>query len=256
LPGEARDFWDAHPHLIAAGIGSGGKFERYFATFRNRVLPWVHSRKRVQALLAGGSLPERQAFYDNRWNTWRWRLMFNVFFSRFVMGRLGRDPAFFQYVEGSVSKRILKRAEHALVQLNPAENPYLQWILTGRFTTALPHALRAENFESIRRNLDNLHIHLGSIEHYLAANPSDRVDAFNLSDIFEYMSADNFAALLATLADHANRGARLAYWNMLVPRARPKAMAHRLRPIDGLGEQLLLQDKAFFYSRFVVEEVL
>src|SRR5690606_28818523 len=99
---------------------------------------------------------ERLAFYTCTWNTWRWRAMFRLFFSRFVMGRLGRDPAFFQYVEGSVAQRIMARAEHALVELDPAANPYLQWILTGRFTAALPHALRAENFDAIRANLDRL----------------------------------------------------------------------------------------------------
>ena len=44
LPDESRRFWDSRPDAIAAGIGSAGKFERYFALFRNRVLPLVHSR--------------------------------------------------------------------------------------------------------------------------------------------------------------------------------------------------------------------
>src|ERR1051326_5535235 len=46
-----RAFWDSHPKEIALGIGSAGKFERYFATFRDRVLPLVHSRKIVEQLL-------------------------------------------------------------------------------------------------------------------------------------------------------------------------------------------------------------
>ena len=42
---------------------------------------------------AGAIAEERRAFYDEQWDTWRWRLLFRVFFSRFVMGRLGRDPS-------------------------------------------------------------------------------------------------------------------------------------------------------------------
>jgi S-adenosylmethionine-diacylglycerol 3-amino-3-carboxypropyl transferase len=53
----------------------------------------------------------------------------------------------------------------------------------------------------------------------------------------------------------ARPGGRLAYWNMLVPRSRPKSMADRLRPLSELAERLHRADKAFFYSRFVVEEV-
>jgi len=58
--------------------------------------------------------------------------------------------------------------------------------------------------------------------------------------------------LLAT----ARPGARFAYWNMLVPRSRPETMGDQLRPMTGLSEKLHREDKAFFYSRVVVEEVV
>jgi S-adenosylmethionine-diacylglycerol 3-amino-3-carboxypropyl transferase len=251
----ARDFWDAHSAEIAAGVGSAGKFERYFAKFRRWALPLIHGRARVAALLRGGTREEREQFYGRKWNTWRWRLLFRVFFSRFVMGRLGRDPAFFRYVEGSVADRILTRTRHALTELNPAENPYLQWILTGTHGDALPFALRAENFDAIRTNLDRFEWRLQSIEEFLAAEPVLRVDRWNLSDIFEYMSEENTATLLARLADASPPGARLAYWNMLAPRSRPESLAGRLAPLADLAARLFNEDKAFFYSRFIVEEV-
>lgn len=255
MQADSRAFWDERGEVLDGGIGSAGKFERYFALFRERVMPWIHPRRRIEQLLAGGAIAQRRRFYDARWNTWRWRGIFHLFFSRAVMGRLGRDPAFFKYVEGSVARRILDRAEHALVELDPSANPYLQWILTGRHTSALPHALRAENFEAIRRNLDRLELHLGSIESYLAVHPDVRVDRYNLSDIFEYMSEDRYHALLDELVKRATPGGRLAYWNMLVPRQRPQTMENRLRPLAALSQRLHLEDKAFFYSRFVVEEV-
>jgi S-adenosylmethionine-diacylglycerol 3-amino-3-carboxypropyl transferase len=42
---------------------------------------------------------------------------------------------------------------------------------------------------------------------------------------------------------------------MLAPRTRPESMADRLRPLTELSQRLHHEDKAFFYSRFVVEEV-
>jgi S-adenosylmethionine-diacylglycerol 3-amino-3-carboxypropyl transferase len=255
LSAGARVFWDSHGYEIERGIGSAGKFERYFETFRTRVLPLVHSRRRVDRLLAGGDLAQREEFYSREWDTWRWRLLFKVFFSRFVMGRLGRDPAFFRYVQGSVAERILARTRYALTALNPATNPYLQWVLTGTHTTALPFALRPENFEAIRRYLDRLEWSLASIEQHLEANPNLRIDRFNLSDIFEYMSPENYERLLGRLADAARPGARLAYWNMLAPRSRPESLTSRLRSLDELAAQAFAVDKAWFYSRFVVEEI-
>ena len=50
-------------------------------------------------------------------------------------------------------------------------------------------------------------------------------------------------------------GGRLAYWNMLAPRSRPEIMADQLHPLESEAERLFHQDKAFFYSRLVIEEV-
>jgi S-adenosylmethionine-diacylglycerol 3-amino-3-carboxypropyl transferase len=256
LSNAARDFWDRQPAEVARGVGGAGKFERYFGMFRRYILPLVHRRPMVEALLRGGTREERYDFYRRHWDTLTWRLLFRVFFSRFIMGRMGRDPSFFAYVEGHVGERILERSRHAVTELNPAENPYLWWVMTGRHGSALPLALRPENFETIRANLDRLEWRCQSIEDFLASCESRSIDCFNLSDIFEYMSPENYANLLDRIVAHARPGGRLAYWNMLVPRSRPEAFADRLRPLTERASKLHLQDKAYFYCRFVLEEVL
>jgi S-adenosylmethionine-diacylglycerol 3-amino-3-carboxypropyl transferase len=255
LSADIAEFWTKQPELVRYGIGASGKFESYFRKFREKALPLVHSRKTVLSLLEPRDPEARQRFYDEKWNTWRWRLLFQFFFSRFVMGRLGRDPRFFKYVEGSVADRILTRTRHALTELSPAENPYLHWILTGTHGHSLPHALREENFNNIRQNLDRLEVFHGSIEDYLAANPQSKFDGFNLSDIFEYMSEETTSQLYTQLLTAAAPGSRLAYWNMLAPRQCPSALTSRVHLHTNLGADLLAKDKAFFYSAFRVEEV-
>ncbi len=249
----ARDFWDAHSDDIDRGIGGAGKFERYFALFR-RLLPLIHSRKKIERLFDCSTVEERERFYDKEWNTRAWRGMFQVFFSRRVMGWLGRDPSFFRYVEGSVASRILERVRHALVALDPRENPYLQWILTGRHATALPFALREENFEAIRANLDRLEWRREPLEKFLLSD--EKFDRFNLSDIFEYISLESYHHLLDRLILASRSRARLAYWNMLARRGRPLSVADRVRSLNSLAAALHQKDKAFFYSAFVVEEVM
>ena len=255
LKKENQDFWDAHSAEIERGIGAAGKFERYFRLFRDYALALVHGRRTVERLLEPRGRAGREAFYEEVWNNRRWRAMFAFFFSRRVMGWLGRDPSFFRYVEGSVAERILARTRHALVELEPARNPYLHWILTGTHGEALPFALRAENFDAIRTHLDRLELRAAPLERFLEELGPRAVDCYNLSDIFEYMSQDNYRALLERLIWAGRPGARLAYWNMLAPRRRPASLAAKLierRDIDG---PLFLQDKAFFYSDFVVEQV-
>ena len=240
-----------YPEFLKTVTASHGKFERYFDTFRTKVLPLAHSKKRIDQLLTPRPPKERQHFYDDTWNTFRWRAIFKVFFSRFVMGRLGRDPAFFDYVEGSVADRILARARFALVHLDPSQNPYLQWILKGHYGKTLPLALQKESFEKIRTALkqDRFTIIEAPLE---AALDGQKFDAFNLSDIFEYMSEESTANLFEKIVTHSTPGARLAYWNMLAPR---ESSHPQIIPCSEESNDLFQQDRAFFYSRFIVEEV-
>ena len=252
LSPRSRTFWDSHPEAIAIGIAHAGKFERYFQMFRRKLLPWIHGPLTVRALFASESLEQQERFYDERWNTWRWRALFRVFFSRFVMGRLGRDPQFFEHVDGPVAERILDRTRHALTRISVATNPYLAYIVTGNFLPgALPRYLRAEHRDTIRSRLDRIRIVEGPAE-----TVDGTFDGFNLSDIFEYMSPTDHARVYAELAERARPGGRLVYWNMLAPRARPEALAALVRPLDVFARELHARDRAWFYQRLHVDEVV
>ena len=254
LSAAALAFWDARPAAVEAGVGGAGKFEGYFRLFRTRLLPFVHSRRTVRALFEPRDRVGRERFYVDEWDTIAWRLLFRVFFSRTVLGRFGRDPSFFRYVEGDLGAHLRARVRHAFVELDPSANPYLAWIFTGEHPRALPHALRSENFEAIRANLDRLEWHCAPIEELPPETP--RIDRANLSNIFEYLSPENTRSLLGALADRSNNGARVAYWNMMVPRRGAGLLPDRLRAVPEMSERLHAEDKAFFYRDFVVEEVV
>lgn len=248
-------YWDERSEDLAAGIANRGKFERYFALFRTRVLPMIHSAKAVRALVAAKPSDERRRFYDRTWNNWRWQLLFRLFFSRTAMGKLGRDPEFFRYVGGSVSARILARTEYALTTLSTHDNPYLRCILQGSFADCLPPYLQPERFPRLRAAMDRVTVYLGGVD-AAARELGGGFDGFNLSDVFEYLDADTTSQLYGALLEHARPHARLAYWNMLVPRSRPDVFADRVRMLDAESARLFAKDRAFFYSRFLIDEVL
>ncbi len=255
LDADARRFWDARTDAVEAGIGSAGRFERYFRLFRQIVLPLAQPRRRVQTLLdGGGTAKDRRVWYDAHWDTARWRALFGVAASRLVLGR-ARDPRFFDHVEGDVAGRIRARVREVVTETDPADNPYLQWILTGSHATALPRYLRAEHFETIRDHLDRLTWRRASLEEVLADAGPGAFSQFNLSDVFEYMAPEHAASLFRQIADAARPGARAAYWNLLADRRPPADLQDRLRPLADLSERLHRADKAPFYGAFRVDEV-
>ena len=255
LPDDQQRFWAARrDDVIAHGAGGVGKFERYFRLMRTRLLPFIHSRATLDAVFE--PMPDkavRRRFHDQVWNNWRWRILLKLFFSRFVMGRMGRDPAFFDHVQGSVADHVARRIVHAAVELEPARNPYLHWILKEGHGEALPHAWRAGNYEVIRNRLDRLDIRHGSLEAFVSTG--EKGDGFNLSDIFEYMNLDVFEAVYGSVLAASNPGARLVYWNMMAPRRMPRRFADRMERVEEAERAGKAADKAFFYSDFVVERV-
>jgi S-adenosylmethionine-diacylglycerol 3-amino-3-carboxypropyl transferase len=251
----SRGYWRARGKDVASGVIHAGKFERFFKLFRTRILSLVHSRETCERLLEPRTRAERHAFYDRVWNNRRWRVLFRLFFSRFVVGRLGRDPEFFKYVEGSVSDRILERARRALTDLPTDANPYLEYIVRGNFGQALPRYLRPEKFQAIREGLRRLTMYHGSVEHAAQRHAGPGFDAYNLSDIFEYLDPPSCRGLYSDLLGTARPGARLAYWNTLVPRSLPSELADRVTALSEEARRLHAKDLAFFYCGFQVDEV-
>ena len=274
LDKEVKEYWDFNKEAIEKGIIHTGKFEKFFKIFREKILPFVHSKKRVEKLLEKKSRQERMEYYDKHWNNFRWKLMFKLFFSKYIVGKLGRDKEFFRYAEKNISEEMKERSRYALCELNPYENPYINYILTGNYRKdCLPYFLRKENFDKIRKNLHKVEISQSSVEEYLD-QIDFKIDKFNLSDIFEYMSAENYSKLMEKIYDNAEDNALLAYWNLIVERNSEKldykktdseiAVNGKEKNVDGkkfermkeLDSRLHKRDMTFFYTDFVVEKVI
>ena len=274
LDKEVKEYWDFNKEAIEKGIIHTGKFEKFFKIFREKILPFVHSKKRIEKLLEKKSRQERIEYYDKYWNNFRWKLMFKLFFSKYIVGKLGRDKEFFRYAEKNISEEMKERSRYALYELNPYENPYINYILTGNYRKdCLPYFLRKENFDKIRKNLHKVEIFQSSVEEYLD-QIDFKINKFNLSDIFEYMSAENYSKLMGKIYDNAENNALLAYWNLIVERNSEKldykktdseiAVTGKETNVNGekyermkeLDKKLHEKDMTFFYTDFVVEKVI
>ena len=254
LSEETKKYWDENIESIKKGVINTGKFDNFFQIFRKKVLRFVHSKKRVLELLEKKTKEERYSFYDKKWNNLRWKLVFQVFFSKFIVGELGRDPRFFDYAKNiNLSEVMSERVKYAFTELDTSENPYVEYILTGKYTQNLPFSMRKENFDIIRKNLHKLELYNMSIEEYLG-NSNEKINKFNLSDIFEYISLDKYKELLEKIYDSSADGAILAYWNLIVPRSRTEEFQNRIIPLE-ISETLHRQDKTFFYTKFIVERI-
>ena len=258
LTPDAQRHWDANLAMVAAGLIHAGRFERYLSVFRRGILSIVPGRRAVREMLGAQSLGDQRQVYRARWDSRRWRLLFRLFFSRELLRRFGRDPAFFAQCEiDNIGDHYLARAEHALTSLPIRNNPYLRYMLSGRFgrDRQMPDYLRPDVQPVLRRRIDRIAIQTARLEDVLRDLPSRSIDAFYLSDIFELATPAEHAATLAEVARVGRVGARICYWNNLVTRRRPETLARELLSHADEARALHARDRAFLYSRLVVESV-
>ena len=253
----ARAYWDAHEEGIRLGLLDQGRFERYLATFRERVLPWIHGQGRIVELLEQSGGDAQARFFDQKWDTRRWRGVFKLFFSRAVMARSGRSMEQFRYVEGPVSLELLRRARHALRELPVSDNPFVEWILTGSYSDlerSHPYLSEA-GARRLADSEDQIEYICGDLESVLSRCEPGRYSAFNFSNVFEYLSEEQHARILELTVRAARPGARIAYWNLFVPRHRPESLADRITRDPERAASLLEKDRSFVYGGFQVEQV-
>ncbi|MBN8681795.1 MAG: DUF3419 family protein [Chitinophagales bacterium] len=252
LSRDARVWWEMQTAQIEKGVILQGKFERYFRYFSKKILPWIHRKKTTQALLAPKNAAAQADFYSAHWNTWRWRLLFKIFFSKYVMGKYGRDPEFLKQVEVSVGEYIFQKAETHLKSVAAQQNFILHFNLCGHFGPHLPDYLQLTHFPKIKENLAQLHIASGYAEQ--ACKQYGQFDSMNLSNIFEYMDSSTFGRTAAELCCGLNTGGRMAYWNLMVPRRVSEIYPERVAFLESQSIALSAADRGFFYNRFLIDQ--
>lgn len=259
LSPEARAYWDAHAAFLRRGVLLAGRYEGYLALFR-ALLRAIEGRGRIARLFTCRTIEEQRRFYDTEWDTAPWRLFFRTFFSRHVLGWRGLDRAFFTYVEGipDFGAHFLALARHALTEIPVRDNYFLAQICLGRYLDerCVPAYLLPENFEALGEAASRVRIVTSEVGALLQGLPDSSVDAFNFSNVFEWVPAPAFEALLKETHRVARPGARLCYRNLLVRRRHPATLEPLFEADDALAARLLYEDRSFVYSHFEVARVL
>jgi len=255
---ESRLWWEEHLYLIKGGVINMGRFERFLSSFKSIVLPLVHSKKTIVKFLSVNNLSEQKSFYKERWNNGRWRFLFKIFSSQFVLKLFARQKGAFRHIDdlevGNIYfKRFEDKAQTNLIK----DNYFMHYCLAGRYKlSALPPYLEKEGYDFIRNNQFNLDIVTDNIFSYLKSVPDNYFSKFNLSDIFEFLSEKENDSLWEEIIRTAKPDALIAYWNNLIPRACPQYLSNNVIEDKEAVIDLHKLDKSFFYGSFHVNKII
>jgi S-adenosylmethionine-diacylglycerol 3-amino-3-carboxypropyl transferase len=259
ISARAAAFWDDNIWMVHRGLYRFGKMG-LAARIVRMVLPVIGlSRARVDQFFDLRSLDEQREWYEKyaRDRLWgpvtRWLCE-----SRWFMYLCGVHPRQFNLVDGrhGMYDYVRERIEYALTRVPIYDNYFLSVTGTGRFRgERVPPYLLAENFETLRRNLDRVLVVNGWLGPFLDTQPAGSIDRFNLLDIFDWMTPEVFEGTLKSVLRAAAPGARLIYRSGSYRHDPPPAIKAQLVPHEELARRLLARDRSATYGSFYVFSV-
>ncbi|MCB0642281.1 MAG: DUF3419 family protein [Phaeodactylibacter sp.] len=248
LPPEVWVYWSKQAQVIRQGVVHAGRLENYFAKYRRYIQPLVASEKVLDRFFSGPRTATDLAFFKRRVRNPIFRGLLRFLLSRPMLQLMGRTPAFFNEVKGSVSAFLLQQFTAFIDNPESYKNPYMQFIARGTFPNNLPFYLRPETLGLIQQNLDRLHIRQAAIQEGMRDQAG--ITLINASDLFEYMPRAAFHRFAQRLKTEVPTLRRIAYWNLMVERVLSKDLPDDFVPLQLDPE---MQDQIFFYQRFVLE---
>ncbi len=256
LPEEEKLYWNAKRKDIYRGIIHCGRYERYLHLLK-RLFRILIGGRVIDELYSATSREERDLLFTKKWDNFRWRLFCRIFLSRRFASMLF-DKAFYRYLDKDFSfkKYYMAAVKRAVTEFPLNENHFLAYILFGNYNRDnFPMYLRKENYDLIRDRLSRIETVTSGCQDYFRSLPEGSISKFNFTNIFEWMSADEFSNLLRETIRVATDGAILTYRNHLVTRRRPESLADQIIPDEKLSVELHGKDLSFIYKAYEVEHI-
>lgn len=255
LTRDAQGYWDDRSEAIARGVLRAGVSERFIGLVARVVTRLVQNPGRVHRMLHARSIAEQRELFASEWDGMRWRLLFRVLLNRWAMAR-SYDPAFFEHAQlDSFAEHFRKLADHALCDIPTIDNYFLHEMLTGRYPVerqnGVPPYLSCAGARSIAEGRGSLLLVDAAFTDHLRTLPARSVDCFALSNICEWMQADEIRELFLEVERTAAPGARVVFRNFVGHTVMPAGLT-RLREDKALGEALTRTDRSVVQARIVV----
>ncbi len=248
----AVDYWTRKPAAVEMGVVYQGRYESFIQKF-GRVLSVVQGKKRIEGFFRCETLDQQREYFDKRWNTRQWRLLFQLAFNKWMLAKRGLTADYFKFDDGSSSfaESFFRRSKHAMCEIPIQTNYFLAQYLRGRYWNeeTVPLYLRKDRLALVRERLDRIEIVTSDAQSWLGAQADSSIDALSLSNICELMSVDESARLFAQVARCARPGARICFRNLIVPRGVPAGLQEEIELQEEMSRELIAHDRSFVYSR-------
>lgn len=257
MPEYARQFWDNNTRLIGKGIFMCGKVEHFFAFYR-KALGFLYNFSIIEDLFRCPDIDEQTKMY-RRFNKKRWRFLNSMLLNRFVLSIVKGAHSFAQVDDKNLSENLNRKIDKGMTSFLNSRNFFMSLMLLGEHYSrmAMSPYLLEENFTKLKANVKNLEIFRGTIGDVLSKYGPQSFDAFNLSNIFEWMTDAEFNDVIREVVALSRARARHCFrYTLARPRSLDEANKERLKEHSELAKTLFDLDRSFIYESFHVYSLI
>ncbi|MBX2864814.1 MAG: BtaA family protein [Leptolyngbyaceae cyanobacterium MAG.088] len=240
LPEATRHYWNQRPDQITFGVNQVGRFEQLFrdlsANFSSIGL------NPLDAPLTAIQHPQ-------------WSAIFNTIFERHKLIQTFGEAAVNYSMDRSFGNHFADVFANALTRFIPNENYFLTQVWADRYTTGaqgVPLYLQP-SAQAIIRSLDTnrLKLHHGTFADRL--NPqAKQFDLIQFSNISDWMPVETLHSMMELMVNYLAPGGAIIGRRLNGDHHLASIMATHLTVDDAFSQQLLENDRSFFYREVVV----
>ena len=253
----AKTFWDQNTTLIEKGFLMNGRYEG-FVKLVGKIMLLVQGKKRLNGLCKDKNPEEQKDFY-RYWDSRRTRLMFDLFFNKYVLARRGLKGDYFHFDDGSdsFSASFFNRFSRALRDIPVKGNYFLHLYLKGcyRSLDELPDYLLEPHFNIIKARLDRIKIITADAKEWLSSMPDNSLNCLGLSNICELMDQGDTLKFFNEVYRTACPDARISFRNLMIPREVPEILRDRIVLDSSLSKAIYENDRSFVYGKVAAYQI-
>ncbi|CAH1790348.1 unnamed protein product [Owenia fusiformis] len=211
LPDKALKYWDGHRNaVIKSGMYRFGHYIRVWGL--ERFAPIAHSQETLDKFLSISDIEEQRVFFEEQWNTWRWR-------RAFTEAHLNISP-FIYYPYWDFLPKLaplwLNNFREICLNVPNMDNPQIEMHLTAKISGkySIPDFWKPENFIPIRERLDAFElVHADANEYFRTT--TETFDGFVLSNVGDAFNKVEHDDWVSSAIKRGKPGSRITYLSVV-----------------------------------------
>jgi len=211
LSQEDQAYWTQNAAAFYKGPIYSSRFEKYIMLF-TKIVRLTFGSQRLRHLMEIASIEDRQQYFDDHLQNKAIKALFNIAFSPGIYKNRGLNEQGLRHLQGDeLADFFYGRFRDFFTATPPVSNYYFQIYFFGKLLSdaAIPDYLKPLNMELIRHRKNNIEFCMKSVLEEIAEAPSLLYRNYALSNISDWISAEEMEGLITGISEKSLVPARL-----------------------------------------------